>query len=150
MNAHLRLAVLATVSLIAFLALMTQPSAATTNPDAVAFRSTSELAGQCKLLIQMLDRVGPDVPENVTVGRKEWEEGMRCVSYIEGALGAYYSASEWVPKSAGFCLPAGVTGDQIPKIFVRFSDEHPEYLHVTASRIVLLAVHDVFPCKSAK
>jgi hypothetical protein len=43
-------------------------------------------------------------------------------------------------------VPEGVNGDQLARIFLKYTDEHPENLHLSASVSVWNASLYTFPC----
>jgi hypothetical protein len=46
-----------------------------------------------------------------------------------------------------FCLSKGVSFPQIREIFIKYANENPQYLQLPASRLVIGAFAQAFPCK---
>jgi hypothetical protein len=51
-----------------------------------------------------------------------------------------YKLGRWI------CVPEGVNGDQLARIFLKYTDEHPENLHLSGSVSVWNALLYTFPC----
>ena len=60
-----------------------------------------------------------------------------CTGYVVGVVEA---------TSDQLCYPPGATYFQIIQVVVRFLAIHPERLHRHALDLVLLALHEAFPC----
>ena len=69
-----------------------------------------------------------------------------CVGYLQAVEDTYNSAAEWKGFESDICAPISVTGGQLIKVWVKYANEHPEKLHLSASDLVLLAYRDAFPC----
>jgi len=78
-----------------------------------------------------------------------WTEQL-CVVYIAGVSDAHAvdSARQTFPEAA--CVPEHVMGSQLEGIVVKWLKEHPEMLHDDAAPLVLMALHDAFPCGEKK
>jgi hypothetical protein len=63
-----------------------------------------------------------------------------CTGYIVGVMEA---------TSDQICYPPGATYFQLIQVVGRFLDVHPEQLHLHALDLVLLALHEAFPCKQS-
>jgi hypothetical protein len=61
-----------------------------------------------------------------------------CTGYIVGVVEA---------TPAQICYPPGATYFQMIQVVGRFLVVHPEQLHLHALDLVLLALHEAFPCK---
>jgi hypothetical protein len=48
-----------------------------------------------------------------------------------------------------FCPPREATPYQYIKIFLKFTDEHPQDLHYSASSTALVALRQAFPCQKS-
>jgi len=69
-----------------------------------------------------------------------------CNAYIAGVEDATDLAR--AVKGKDSCIPDGVTVPQMVKIFVKYTDNHPEQLHQPAAIGITLALADAFPgCK---
>ena len=82
-----------------------------------------------------------------------------CLGYLTGWDDALAAAIEITPdaKAAiengqriGGCLSAGVTMGQIKLIFLKYVDNHPEQLHLSAAIILSRAMVAAFPCPPDK
>jgi hypothetical protein len=90
--------------------------------------SAEELVGQCR----------EAEPAVVSV------RGTLCVGYFTG-----FGDRELLTAAQGArltCMPGEATVSQLIKIYLKFTDEHPEWLHETARTMVLLSLAQAFPC----
>ena len=46
------------------------------------------------------------------------------------------------------CVPDGVSLEQVMRVFVKFAEEHPEWLHKSAGMMFTMSLYQVFPCDS--
>jgi Rap1a immunity proteins len=69
-----------------------------------------------------------------------------CAGYMSGTADGVILLGETSSVRAIWCLPEGVTYGQMKKIFVKWTDNHPEALQWNARAGVALALHDAFPC----
>ena len=49
-------------------------------------------------------------------------------------------------KNARFCIPAGVTVEQVTAVTFQFLEKHPENRHLNAAMLVSTALSEKFPC----
>jgi len=75
-------------------------------------------------------------------------ENRACEMYLVGITDAY----DGLQRLGGltreyFCLSKGVSLPQIRKIFIKYANENPQYLQLPASRLVIGAFAEAFPCK---
>jgi hypothetical protein len=69
-----------------------------------------------------------------------------CLAYVAGAVDAFV-ATQWVSGARiPFCLPAGVTNEQLTQATVRFLRFHPGELDANGATLVVLALRDAYPC----
>lgn len=66
-----------------------------------------------------------------------------CFGLIEGYLQA--TPAKALPTH---CVPMGVTVEQLVKVIVKYLDQHPEKLHLTAFLLISQATHEAFPCSA--
>ena len=71
----------------------------------------------------------------------------KCVVYLAGIVDATTSWVDWDMMPKKFCQPDEVTLEQLRKIYVKYANEHPEELHLTASGIAINAFIEAFPCE---
>jgi hypothetical protein len=69
-----------------------------------------------------------------------------CRGYLEAVEDTYHTASRWQGFETGICMPEGVTVGQLVKVWIKYANENPETLHLTASGGVLNAYTQAFPC----
>lgn len=69
-----------------------------------------------------------------------------CLTYVLGALDAYASALVAAGRPQAFCVPRGVTNDQIAQSAVAFLRAHPQDGGLNASVVVLAAMKTTYPC----
>jgi Rap1a immunity proteins len=74
---------------------------------------------------------------------------LTCTAYFNGFSEAYFALARVVAATTGICLPPEVTPNQIRLITQRYMYEHPERLHMLASRVILDALRGAFPCRSS-
>jgi Rap1a immunity proteins len=69
-----------------------------------------------------------------------WVGELSCARYIDGILDMQ-ALMVGMGSSPLFCLPpSGVSVDQATKIFIKWTNEHPEQLHETARGSVVVAL----------
>lgn len=75
-------------------------------------------------------------------------EKRACEMYLVGITDAHDGLDRLgVLTKEYFCLSKGVSLPQIRKIFIKYTDENPQYLQLPASRLVIGAFAEAFPCK---
>jgi hypothetical protein len=72
-------------------------------------------------------------------------------AYGRGICSGFASAVSGVVATEHFagwraCFPDGVTRGQVSDIMVKFLDDHPEKLHLTAASLTAHAFAEAFPC----
>lgn len=77
--------------------------------------------------------------------------------YCAGYLGGMHEMHMWYilanggvneDKAQFYCAPEnGLQNEQLMKIFIKWSDEHPDKLHEPAGLGFAKAMRDAFPCK---
>ena len=80
-----------------------------------------------------------------------------CLGYITGATQALSTASsrpaeKQSPSASNppgrFCLPQGVSNVQTMQAVIRYMDEHPEQLRLSAETLVAYALQAAYPCST--
>lgn len=69
--------------------------------------------------------------------------------YIQGALDTFEFERVTVsekPEAQSICVPSDVKSEQAIRVFMKYSDDHPEELHKGAPLVVWEAMHQAFPC----
>ena len=69
-----------------------------------------------------------------------------CLGYLQAVADTYKTAAEWEGFESVICAPISVTGRQLQKVWVKYANENPEKLHLSAASIVMHAYKDAFPC----
>lgn len=73
-----------------------------------------------------------------------------CASYLSGFVDAQSMlvGIRGGLKAPIFCLPSqGVSNEELVRVYVKWSTDHPELLHESARVVVLIALRDAFPCQ---
>ena len=72
-----------------------------------------------------------------------------CIGRITGVIDSWLIRNGQIgsPFSV-FCIPEGVTNDQLKKIVVKYLREHPETLHTYDVGLIVLATTEAFPCNT--
>jgi hypothetical protein len=65
-----------------------------------------------------------------------------CNGYLQGAIDTF----EFERASGSLCIPNEVKSEQAIRVFMKYSDDHPEELHKAAPVVVLEAMRQAFPC----
>jgi hypothetical protein len=105
----------------------------------VTFYTGSEIQEDC---------VGPQPGEaNANVSKYN-----SCVMYLAGLTDAATTFSGWDHKNKrgapqGSCIPKAVSQEQLRQVWLRYANQHPGKLHLTASGIALNAFEKAWPCK---
>ena len=66
-------------------------------------------------------------------------------SYLIGTI--TFVGDELAKKYGQYCQPEGVASYQAAEVFVKYMDNHPEYLHRKANEMLLLSFVEAFPCE---
>jgi len=69
-----------------------------------------------------------------------------CVGYIASADDTHDSWVVWGNLPRKFCVPDGVTLEQLVRVVVKHLETRPAELHLTAGSHVLNALKKAFPC----
>jgi len=71
-----------------------------------------------------------------------------CVGYVTGIHDGQIVFSGWGDMKKTICLPgSGVKGGQLVRIVIKYLQENPEDLHLTAGSLVVNALVIAFPCE---
>ena len=71
-----------------------------------------------------------------------------CVLFLTGIVESHNVLSEWDQLASKYlCVPEGVTQGQLQKIYIKYANERPETLHLSAGGFALNAFNEAFPCK---
>ena len=77
-----------------------------------------------------------------------------CMSYTRGAVemaGLFHQRLNGIKDTFGgsaivFCIPDGVTQDQLIRVALKWMEDNPAMLHITASFHLMSAFKEAFPC----
>lgn len=69
-----------------------------------------------------------------------------CMGYVWGALDAVRMTDKQL-KLHAFCEPAGVTGQQLVALTIKYLDAHTEQLHLGAASLIGHMYESTFPCE---
>jgi len=73
-----------------------------------------------------------------------------CGSYIEGVVDTISAVKIKHPTDVFFCVPEKATEEQFARVIVKYGDDHPEKLHLSAVVFVVNALSSAFPCNGEK
>jgi len=96
------------------------------------YQTADQLALQCRVSIRIADvNPGPTVQDLVV--------GQECASYVMGALDTF----EFIRATGGqkypvqtLCVPMAVKSSEALRVFLKYSDDHPEELHLSAPLVI--------------
>ena len=63
-----------------------------------------------------------------------------------GTITAISNMTDMLQKEYSFCKPRGATGSQTIPVVILFMEQHPEYMHLPFNWLVVMALHEAFPC----
>lgn len=69
-----------------------------------------------------------------------------CLGYLTGVADAEDAAPSWKLQKSLFCLPRGVSGNQLRAVVVDYFRAHPEEEDFNAAIVVGNAFLEAFPC----
>jgi hypothetical protein len=69
-----------------------------------------------------------------------------CLGYLTGVADAEDAAPSWKLQQRLFCIPRGVSAQQLRQIVVQYFDAHPEEEDLNAAIVVDNAFLETFPC----
>jgi hypothetical protein len=70
-----------------------------------------------------------------------------CGGYISGIADTLDTLEVWKGPIGEACIPVTATISQLMKIVIKYMEEHTENLHLSATSLVLSALHQAFPCE---
>ena len=75
------------------------------------------------------------------------EDYDKDVGYRGGFFDGYVTGVADTSIGKDFCPSPDVTAGQLPKIAAKYLKDHPERLHLDASRLVIDSLRAAFPCR---
>jgi hypothetical protein len=95
-----------------------------------------------------LMRTGNDVLE--TCSAKGTDSLIVCVAHIQGVVAGVEVQRALVERkgrpTCGFEVPAGVSGEQMRDVVVKYLRDHPEERHLPGGLMIFMALRGAFPC----
>ncbi|MEA3009801.1 MAG: Rap1a immunity protein [Sphingomonadales bacterium] len=91
----------------------------------------------------------PAIPTRVSAGTLTGlcgQDRSACLTYVLGAVDAYASALVAAGRPQAFCVPRGVTNDQIAQSAVAYLRAHPQDGGLNASVVILAGMRTTYPC----
>lgn len=110
------------------------------NAQSKAMDTTDGLASSCRLYAQLTAR--QSVP---ALNSDKYTQVGFCVGYMAGFAHALSLAG-----SSDICLPDGINLSDAVKSFLKYVDDHPQELHLSAKLTVANSLKNAFPCKPKK
>ena len=74
----------------------------------------------------------------------------QCLGFITGTLKGWEAAAAVRKMRPNYCIPPGVTVDQITRAVTQYVRADPARRHADAELIVISAVQQAFPCAPAQ
>ena len=100
-----------------------------------SYASSEELIKACRLYTQP------------SLSLQDAWTASHCYSYFNGYWDAWTTAQAKSQLDAGgICFPSGVSWQQIARVYINWSDKHPELWHRDPWETVLSAFTEAFPC----
>jgi hypothetical protein len=69
-----------------------------------------------------------------------------CIGYVVGAVDAFVATQSMHRGPVNFCLPAGVTNQQLAEVAVAAIRTRPDLLDNNGATIVIVALVAAYPC----
>ncbi|MSR15716.1 MAG: hypothetical protein EXR86_14415 [Gammaproteobacteria bacterium] len=86
---------------------------------------------------ELLARCTSDRPEEINT----------CLGYIVGVADADTAAPAWKMGKSLFCVPRGLSSEQLRGLILRYFAAHPEEEDLEAAMVVGNAFLEAFPCE---
>jgi Rap1a immunity proteins len=104
------------------------------------FKTANMLSAGCRIAIRTWSEQNPN-PIDLLAAQS-------CAGYLQGAVDAFEfdKVSGSQRSGASICIPDDVKSDQTIRVFMKYSDDHPEELHKGATVVVWEAMRQAFPC----
>lgn len=74
-----------------------------------------------------------------------YADAASCLNYVVGVVDAVNSMLV-PPAPRIWCAPSGVTSGQARDVAIRYVIAHPEKRHTLAASMIIVALHEAFPC----
>lgn len=118
-------------------------SAAVPKHARAALPTTAEFANMCRLAEKLAD--------NERVSNDQHALGSMCAAFLSGWIESMHVMEvQFDLKNPSVCLPKGVSGEQVVRVFNAWIREHPEQLHLDMRTVLLRALVHAFPCRQGR
>jgi len=71
---------------------------------------------------------------------------MACGGYLAGVAGTMSTYEQLNMTSVAVCFPETFTKEQLRLVYLNWAKSNPDYLHMNASALAILAFLEAFPC----
>jgi hypothetical protein len=124
------------ILLVAFSALLIVGSVTPIQAQSKTMDTTDGLASACRLYVEVASQsVAPTNTDKFT------QAGF-CIGYMAG-----FAHAMSLEKTPEFCLPDTINLSETVKLFLKYVDEHPQDLLLSAKVTVPRALQQAYPCK---
>jgi hypothetical protein len=69
-----------------------------------------------------------------------------CMGYISGMIDTNDILAAVTKRQGAYCVPSAASVTQIKRVVVKYSNEHPEELHLPGMLLITNAFAKYFPC----
>jgi hypothetical protein len=105
------------------------------------YMNADRLSANCRIAIRTWSEQNPNSIDLLIA--------QTCNGYLQGAVDTFefekVTGSQKY-EAQSICVPDDVKSEQAIRVFMKYSDEHPEELHKSAPLVVWEAMHQAFPC----
>ena len=70
-----------------------------------------------------------------------------CLGYLAGVRELSIEMFQLGKMPETICFPAGTTNKQTIIIVIEYLNDNPRFLHMSAARLVMIALENAYPCK---
>jgi hypothetical protein len=104
------------------------------------FMTSNMLSAGCGIAIRTWSEQNPN-PIDLLAAQS-------CTGYLQGAVDTFeFERVRGSQRSdQTICIPDDVKTEQVIRVFMKYSNDHPEELHKGAPPVVWEAMHQAFPC----
>ena len=105
------------------------------------YKTSDMLSAGCRIAIRTWSEQNPNSIDLLV--------GQSCVGYLQGALDTFEFekvTGSQKSEAQSVCVPDDVKSEQAIRVFMKYSEDHPEELHHSAPLVVWEAMHQAFPC----
>jgi Rap1a immunity proteins len=109
---------------------------------------SEQLVTSCRAIDEVENMVGSDIPAKDLL--EEFHKAGTCMGFIQAIIDSdtiAHTDENGHPAGRKLCVPPEASDRQLAKVVVKYSNDHPQQLHLPAAVIVLLAMTGAFPCR---